>query len=63
MSEMKNILFIQPSSLVGGSSNALFDILQALDKTQYRPIVYCREDGPIVKNIERLGIKVYRQKF
>ncbi|HEC93174.1 MAG TPA: hypothetical protein ENI51_09315 [Candidatus Atribacteria bacterium] len=63
MNEIKNVLFIQPSALLGGSSNALVDILLALPKSRYRPVVVCPGDGPIVKKVEDLGIKVYVIKY
>lgn len=60
---MKNILFIQHSSLLGGASNALVDILESLDKELYNAVVLCPTEGPIVDMIRALGIKVYIKKF
>ncbi|MCK4348109.1 MAG: glycosyltransferase [Thermoplasmatales archaeon] len=63
LKEIKNLLFIQPSTLLGGSSNALIDILQELPRTRYTAVVVCPNEGPIVKEIEALGIKVYIIKY
>jgi len=60
---MKNILFIQHSPLLGGASNALVNILKALDKERYKAVVLCRAEGPTVDRIRDLGIKVYIKKF
>lgn len=49
--------------MLGGASNALVDILEAMDRTQYKPFVLCIGDGPTVGRIRALGIKVYIRKF
>ena len=49
--------------MLGGASNALIDILKALDRKRFRPFVLCISDGLAADRIRDLGIKVYTEKF
>lgn len=46
-------------STIGGGSYCLLNILKGLDRTQIQPIVVLRGDGPLVSEIESLGIEVH----
>lgn len=47
------------TSSIGGGSYCLLNILKALDRKKYTPIVLLCENGPLVKAIEQLDIKIY----
>lgn len=56
---MKKILFVHHSSEIGGGSYCLLNLLKALDKRKIIPLVLLKNDGPLVEEIKKLGIKVY----
>lgn len=56
---MKKILYIYHVSTIGGGSYCLLNILKAVDRTKYQPIVVLREEGPLCAEIRRLNIDVY----
>lgn len=55
---MKNILYIHHTSCIGGASYCLLNILKALDRTIYNPIVMLKNDGPLVQELKILNISV-----
>jgi hypothetical protein len=57
---MKNILYYEPSSGYGGSSNSLSQLLVYLDRGKYNPFVILHYSGPQFNKIEDMGIRVYR---
>lgn len=56
---MKTILYIYHTSTIGGGSYCLLNILKAIDRTKYCPSVLLKEEGPLVDEISKLGIKVF----
>lgn len=56
---MINILYIQPyASHVGGVDTVLLQLVQGLDKTEYRPYVVLPAPSPYVEKYEAAGAKV-----
>lgn len=55
---MKRVLFLYHTSAVGGGSYCLLNILKNLDRHSVEPHVLLSEDGPLVAEIEKLGIEV-----
>lgn len=55
---MKKILFLYHTSSIGGGSFCLLNILKNLDRQSVEPQVLLSEDGPLVAEIEKLGISV-----
>ncbi len=56
---MKTILYVHQVSDVGGGSYCLLNILKEVNKELYTPIVLLKNDGPLVNEINKLGISVY----
>ncbi|WP_044270478.1 glycosyltransferase [Bacteroides timonensis] len=54
----KTTLFLHHSSVIGGGSFCLLNILKVIDRTYIEPIVALCVDGPLRLEIEKLGIKV-----
>jgi glycosyltransferase involved in cell wall biosynthesis len=52
------VVYVQPSSEVGGSDIALFRLVAALDRTRYRPVVVLPGDGPLVMSLRAANIPV-----
>lgn len=59
---MKSILYIYHTSLIGGGSYCLLNILKALERSQIRPYVLLKENGPLVDEIKKLDIQVFFMK-
>lgn len=55
---MKKVLYIYHTSAIGGGSYCLLNILKEIDRESIQPIVLLKETGPLVKEIEELGIEV-----
>jgi glycosyltransferase involved in cell wall biosynthesis len=51
----RTVLFVQPTSEVGGADLALSRLVAGLDKKAYRPIVALPGPGPLVDRIEASG--------
>lgn len=56
---MKTILYVYHVASVGGGSYCLLNILRAVDRSKFKPIVLLREFGPLVEEIQKLGIEVF----
>lgn len=56
---MKTILYLYHTSVVGGGSYCLLNILKSIDRTKFRPIVLLKNNGPLVDEIEKMDIRVY----
>ena len=56
---MKRILFVHHVSSIGGGSYCLLNLLKEVDQEKFHPVVLLQENGPLVSEIEKLGIKVY----
>lgn len=55
---MKRILFVHHVSVVGGASYCLLSIIKELDRGKYYPIVLLRNDGPLVKELQKIDVEV-----
>jgi len=55
---MKKILFVNHTSVIGGASWCLFDILRHLDRDRFEPVVLLNEHGPLLNRIKSLNIPV-----
>lgn len=55
---MKKIVFLYHTSVIGGGSFCLLNILKNLDRNQIEPHVLLCNDGPLVAEIKNLGISV-----
>jgi glycosyltransferase involved in cell wall biosynthesis len=51
------ILYLNPSSAVGGAERSLFDLLKYLDKEKYYPIVSFPSEGKLGTYLEKRGIE------
>jgi glycosyltransferase involved in cell wall biosynthesis len=56
---MKTILYLFHCSSIGGGSYCLLNILKNIDRTRYNPVVLLAIGGPLVDEIEKLGINVH----
>ena len=54
----KRVLFLYHTSTVGGGSYCLLNILKHMDRKRIIPYVLLRNHGPLVNEIEKLGIEV-----
>jgi (heptosyl)LPS beta-1,4-glucosyltransferase len=54
---MTPILFIHGITAIGGAEKDLLKILAYLDRSKFIPIVVCPDEGPLVKELHKLGIK------
>ena len=55
---MKKILYVFHCSTIGGGSYCLLNILKNIDRNKYIPTVLLAYNGPLVDEIEKLGIEV-----
>lgn len=55
---MKRILFVHQTTVIGGGSYCLLNILRELDIKEIEPIVCLPEDGPLSIELQKLGVKV-----
>ena len=53
------ILFIYHTSMIGGGSYCLLNILREIDRDRFNPVVVLASYGPLVEEIRKLGIEVY----
>ena len=54
----EKILFVHHSSVIGGASWCLFEILKHLDRNRFEPVVLLSSEGPLVGRIRSLDIPV-----
>lgn len=59
---MRKILFVHHCSTIGGGSYCMLNILRVLDRTIVEPVVLLKKEGPLSKEINKLGIKVQYYK-
>jgi glycosyltransferase involved in cell wall biosynthesis len=52
------VVYVQPSSEVGGSDIALFRLVGALDRSRFRPVVVLPGDGPLVASLRAANVPV-----
>lgn len=55
---MARILFVHHVSVVGGASYCLLNVVKALDRNRYTPIVLLRNNGPLVEELKKLDVEV-----
>lgn len=55
---MKTILYVYHASNIGGGTYCLLNIIKALDRKAYRPIVLLGRDGPLVAELKALDVDV-----
>lgn len=53
----RTILYADHTAKLGGGEIALLNLLSALDRTRYRPLVVLAEDGPLVEKLRAAGIE------
>ncbi|MBI1821795.1 MAG: glycosyltransferase [Nitrospirae bacterium] len=53
------ILYLHGISAIGGAEKDLITILAKLDKNRYEPVVVCHEEGEIVHQLRKMGIKTF----
>ena len=58
MSLRKRVLYLHHISTIGGASYCLLNLLANTDTSLFEPIVGLKSDGPLVSEIDKLGIKV-----
>jgi glycosyltransferase involved in cell wall biosynthesis len=57
------ILFVTPFSWLYGEALSLLQLVQSLDKDRYEPSVITTGDGPLVANLQEVGIPVQSIKM
>ncbi len=55
---LKNkILYLNPSSGLGGAEKSLLDLLRHLNREKYHPIITCPTHGKFVEELEKIGVE------
>ncbi len=54
-----NIVYFDHTAIMSGGEIALFNLITALDKTRYQPIVILATDGPLAKKLADSNIEVH----
>ena len=52
------VVYVQPTSEVGGSDIALYRLVSHLDRAVYRPVVVLPREGPLVSKLRSAGCRV-----
>lgn len=55
----KRILFVHHASVIGGASFCMLNIIKNIDRNKFEPLVLLRTSGPLVDELEKLGVKVF----
>lgn len=55
---MTRILFMHQASSIGGGSYCLLNIIKAIDKEQFEPLVALLSEGPLADELRKLGVEV-----
>lgn len=55
----RTILYLDHTAKMGGGEIALLNLVSALDKERYRPVVVLAVDGPLVGRLRAAGIETY----
>lgn len=55
---MKRILFMHQASCIGGGSYCLLNVVKAVDKTLFEPVVALKSEGPLAGELRNLGVDV-----
>ena len=56
---MKTILYVYHASNIGGGSYAMLNVIKALNRDEYRPVVLLKSEGALVEELKAMGIDVY----
>lgn len=56
---MTTVLYLDHTAKLGGGEIALLDLVSALDKKRYEPIVILASDGPLVERLQRAGVETH----
>ncbi|MFA6169564.1 MAG: glycosyltransferase family 4 protein [Candidatus Margulisiibacteriota bacterium] len=56
---MKNILFLEQFSSLGGGQRMLLQLLKGLDRSTFNPSVIIPAEGELTKELTKLGVKYY----
>jgi len=52
------ILYLNPSSRLGGAEKSLLDLLRHLNREKYRPIISCPAQGRFVQELQKIGVEI-----
>lgn len=52
------ILFVHHVSSVGGGSYCLLNVVKAVDRQSFEPVVALKEDGPLAEEMRKMGVEV-----
>ena len=55
---MKRILFLHQASTIGGGSYCLLNVVKAVDRSLFTPIVALNGNGPLVDELRKLDVEV-----
>lgn len=56
---MISVLYVEPGSGFGGSSQSLYQLLTKLDRNRFRPVVAAYHEGGAIQKIRKLGVPVH----
>lgn len=59
MNIKKNILYVFHVSFIGGGSLCLLNLVKAVDKEKFNPIVLLKAHGPLCTELEKVGASVF----
>ena len=60
---IKKILFIHNTAELGGASTSLLDIISALDRDRFEPIIMLPKEGRFTQQLREKGIRMYVRLF
>lgn len=55
---MTRILFMHQASTIGGGSYCLLNIIKELDRERFDPVVALQSSGPLMDELQKLGVEV-----
>lgn len=55
---MKRIMFMHQASSIGGGSYCLLNVVKAVDKKLFEPVVALKSEGPLADELRKLGVEV-----
>jgi len=58
-----NVLYLNPHGTIGGAERALIELLGALDRARFVPLVVLGEDGPLAAELRLRGIEAVVEPF
>jgi len=60
---MINILYLHETSLVSGAEQSLLNLMRKLNRQRFYPLFVLPNDGPLVRELNELGLKVTLMDF